>query len=242
MATITNTVTLDEIINTIKLRTGITDHYRLTSVILSMLQEFNLFYIKEKKSIEINPNGRNFIELPTDFVEYQKIGYLLPTGEIQTLTKNERLVDSIDIVCGDNLSWIEQQGVDNCIDPYTVEAKEIITLPPENGGLFYIADETLDVPDTSSEILLLNKLSSEPTDGDTFTVIIPVGSTRIIISLPEQVGISSIVYEENLNQDITTDFNTSTVLVDEGTTERYYTVFSYLSIPTASIMTFKITI
>lgn len=126
MATITNTVTLDEIINTIKLRTGITDHYRLTSVILSMLQEFNLFYIKEKKSIEINPNGRNFIELPTDFVEYQKIGYLLPSGEIQTLTKNERLVDSIDIVCGDNLSWIEQQGVDNCIDPYTVEAKEDI--------------------------------------------------------------------------------------------------------------------
>ena len=126
MATITNTVTLDEIINTIKLRTGITDHYRLTSVVLSMLQEFNLFYIKEKKSIEINPNGRNFIELPTDFVEYQKIGYILPNGEIQTLTKNERLVDSVDIICGDNLSWIEQQGVDNCVDPYTVEANQLI--------------------------------------------------------------------------------------------------------------------
>jgi len=129
MATIPTTVTLEEIVNTVKLRTGITDHYKIMSIATSLLQEFNLHYRQTKKAVEISANGKHYIELPADFVEYVKIGYVMQNGEIETLTKNDRLVNTLSMIAGDEYTWTEEQEVDVCIDPYSTEANEIVEIP-----------------------------------------------------------------------------------------------------------------
>lgn len=144
MATISNWVTLNEIVNTVKLRMGNlpeNSHYRIMSVITSVLQEFNLHYRKTKKSAILNPNGKQFVELPEDFVDYLKIGYITPNGEILTLTKNDRLIDMLSMVCG-NEDLITNENTATVTDPSSTLIEELDVSDYSNYNIFYPASLT----------------------------------------------------------------------------------------------------
>lgn len=130
---ISNWVSLTEVINTVKLRMGDltnNDHYKIMSIAVSLIQEFNLHYRNTKKSVEIDPSGKQYIVLPDDFVDYIKIGFVAPNGEIFTLTKNDRLVDSLTMLCGEEYTWKEKQDIaDACAITETTTTSEPIIIP-----------------------------------------------------------------------------------------------------------------
>ena len=93
-------IKLDSVINNYldQSELGVHKYYKIWQIAFRGLEQLGLDFFYTVKSVKLPVNANKTVELPSDYVNYTKIGVLNGNGEISALTYNNNLTNYADLL------------------------------------------------------------------------------------------------------------------------------------------------